>query len=267
MVGPGRPGRSGGLQGNTGRSGGPQGRPGGKDGRTGKPGRREPDPAFVSEIMDSYVEVKGTIEERMEQFGTVWREDGEEELFRELAFCIFTPQSRARSCWEAVERLTDMDMLFDGPAECIAEEINTVRFRNNKARNLVAAREMFTDGEGNIAVRPLLLRQVSGKGREAGVDGFELRDWLVKEVKGYGYKEASHFLRNVGLGENLAILDRHILKNLARAGAIDEVPEYMNRKTYLELEERMRAFAADIGIPMAHLDLVLWYMEAGEVFK
>ena len=27
------------------------------------------------------------------------------------------------------------------------------------------------------------------------------------------YKEASHFLRNIGFGENIAILDRHILKN------------------------------------------------------
>ena len=77
-----------------------------------------------------------------------------------------------------------------------------------------------------------------------GLDGFEnsfaARDWLVNEVKGYGFKEASHFLRNIGLGEDLAILDRHILKNLARVGVIDEVPSSMTEKNYKEIEEKMK---------------------------
>ena len=29
-------------------------------------------------------------------------------------------------------------------------------------------------------------------------DGNQLRDWIVKNIKGIGYKEASHFLRNIG---------------------------------------------------------------------
>ena len=41
---------------------------------------------------------------------------------------------------------------------------------------------------------------------------------------GLGYKEASHFLRNIGLSEDIPILDRHILKNLVLLGAIDKVP-------------------------------------------
>jgi len=95
----------------------------------------------------------------------------------------------------------------------------------------------------------------------------EMREFLVRNIKGMGYKEASHFLRNIGLGENLAILDRHILKNLISLGVIDSIPKTLTRKKYLKIEKKMREFAKDIGIPMAHLDLVLWFKEAGLIFK
>ena len=98
-------------------------------------------------------------------------------------------------------------------------------------------------------------------------DAAAAREWLVENVKGLGYKEASHFLRNIGLGENLAILDRHILKNLALLGVIKEVPTSLTKRIYLEIERKMIAFSKEANIPMGHLDLLLWYKEAGEVFK
>ena len=84
---------------------------------------------------------------------------------------------------------------------------------------------------------------------------------------GLGYKEASHFLRNIGLGEEFAILDRHILRNLARLKVIPEVPVSITKKRYLEIEEKLRRFAADIGIPVAELDLLFWSKETGWIFK
>jgi thermostable 8-oxoguanine DNA glycosylase len=33
------------------------------------------------------------------------------------------------------------------------------------------------------------------------------------------------------------------------------------------MEHSMRAFALDIGIPLGDLDFVLWFREAGAVFK
>ncbi len=98
-------------------------------------------------------------------------------------------------------------------------------------------------------------------------NSFAAREWLVKNVKGLGYKEAGHFLRNIGLGEDLAILDRHILKNLMLMGVIDAVPASLSKKTYLDIEKKMIEFSKQVGIPMGQLDLLLWYKEAGEVFK
>ncbi|MBU1630565.1 MAG: DNA lyase, partial [Candidatus Omnitrophica bacterium] len=86
-------------------------------------------------------------------------------------------------------------------------------------------------------------------------------------VKGIGYKEASHFLRNIGLGENIAILDRHILRNLKELGVIKEILSSISKKKYLEIEGKMKEFSVSANIPMDHLDLVFWYKETGEVFK
>ena len=70
-----------------------------------------------------------------------------------------------------------------------------------------------------------------------GSDGRDLRAWLVREVKGLGWKEASHFLRNIGF-RDLAILDRHILRNLRRHGVIRTIPASLPEKRYLAIEGR-----------------------------
>ena len=82
-----------------------------------------------------------------------------------------------------------------------------------------------------------------------------------------GYKEASHFLRNIGFGDDIAILDRHILKHLVGNKVIPEVPKSLTGKKYLEIEQKMKEFANSTGIPFGHLDLVWWSEETGEIFK
>ena len=95
----------------------------------------------------------------------------------------------------------------------------------------------------------------------------EAREWLVKNVKGLGMKESSHFLRNIGFGFDLAILDRHILKNLKKNGIIKDIPNCLTKKRYMETEEKMRDFSKEIGISMGKLDLLFWSKETGEIFK
>lgn len=169
-------------------------------------------------------------------------------------FCLLTPQSRARTCWAAVERLVGKSLIAECDQRQILEELVGVRFNERKAEYICLARKMFSSQS--------LRATISGFG-----SSFAAREWLVKNVKGLGYKEASHFLRNIGLGEDLAILDRHILKNLKIMGVIDEVPASMSKKTYLDIEKKMIMFSKQVGIPMGHLDMLLWYKEAGEVFK
>jgi len=92
--------------------------------------------------------------------------------------------------------------------------------------------------------------------------------WLAQEprIKGLGYKEASHFLRNIGF-KGYGILDKHVVRCLAEMGVIKSAKPPTSRKTYLETETRMREFADQVGIDFDELDLVLWSMKTGEVLK
>ena len=144
-----------------------------------------------------------------------------------------------------------------GAANEIQPQLNDVRFGDSKAKYIVEARGLFTK-DGKLYLKSHL---------SSFTNLFELREWMVENVKGLGYKEASHFLRNVGLGEEFAILDRHILRNLKRMEVISEVPVSITKKRYLEIEEKLRRFSREIGIPLADIDLLFWSRETGWIFK
>ena len=112
----------------------------------------------------------------------------------------------------------------------------------------------------HIDIKEKILKLVKDHG-ETGA-----REWLVKNIKGLGYKEASHFLRNVGFC-NLAILDRHIINLLIENGLLKEKPKSLTKKIYLEIEERFMALAGSLKMSAAELDLYMWYIKAGEVLK
>ncbi len=208
------------------------------------------------EILKIHAEISGRIEERLLEFKKIWKEGDDCALFIEMVFCLLTPQSGARRCWRAVELLLGKNCLFEGTYEDICPELNIVRFKNNKTNYILEARDMFR-GPGK-SLRNIL---------EGFDDSFLLREWLAKNVKGLGYKEASHYLRNIGRGDSIAILDRHILRHMHNLRIINDVPGSISPRQYCEMEKRLDDFALKIGIPLAHLDFVLWYMATGDIFK
>ncbi|HON78486.1 MAG TPA: N-glycosylase/DNA lyase [Spirochaetota bacterium] len=211
----------------------------------------------ISEIRKLHAGIREEIEERLSVFRAIREHGSSMELFTELVFCLLTPQSKARQSGRAVQRLLEGDCLFCGEYDTIRERLNIVRFRNKKAAYILEAREMFC-GNNGIDLRGYI---------EGFESVYELRRDIAMKVKGIGLKEASHFLRNIGLGGDIAILDRHILKNLARLGVIQSVPPTLTSRRYLEIESSMKEFARSTGIPMDHLDFVLWYRETEDIFK
>lgn len=213
---------------------------------------------FVIHVMnlnDIYEKKKEAIGKRLSEFSAM-RSATDEELFGELCFCLLTPQSKAKTCWRAIESLKKNRFLYNGSAAEVSRFLAGVRFHNNKSRYIVEARNLFTEN-GTLNIKEKLFQK----------NIFEIRDYLVKNVKGLGMKEASHFLRNVGFYDDIAILDRHILKNLKKYGVINEIPKSLTVKKYLEIEQKMRSFCGTQCIPMAYLDLIFWSEEAGEIFK
>jgi len=206
------------------------------------------------ELMRAYEEVRELIERRLAEFRSVDRRDAVR-LFEELAFCVMTPQSRARAALRAVEELKSRGLLLGGGPEEVAEVLrrNGIRFHNQKAKYVVKNRELVRGD------KPRLIELL-------GEDVHRVREVLVEEVWGFGLKEASHFMRNIGYS-GLAVLDRHVLRWMKALGAIEEVPRTLTRRRYLELERRFIRLSEELGLAPEALDLLLWYASTGEVLK
>jgi len=207
-------------------------------------------------LLGKYEEKKDEIKERLREFREVFN-DTDERIFAELAFCLCTPQCKATSAWQAIESLMKNGLLFRGSQNQIRPFLNNVRFANNKVKYIFEARKKFTVN-GTLQIKTFM---------QSFIDSFELRNWLAENVNGLGMKEASHFLRNIGFGSELAILDIHILKNLKDYGVIEKIPKMLTKKNYLQTEDKMRNFSRSINIPLDELDLFFWSEETGFIFK
>ncbi len=208
----------------------------------------------IAELFDIYKIYKHDIERRIEEFKSK-RHGKEEEILKEFAFCTLTPQSKAKICWKSVENMFKDNVLKEPDEERIRPYLKGVRFPNNKAKYLRSNFEKLNK-EG-INLKEFV---------SSDVPSCEKRDFIIKNFLGLCMKEASHFLRNTG-HLDLAILDRHILRNLQKYGVIKAIPKSFNKSKYLVIEEKLKDFAKKIGIPFAHIDLLLWAKETGEVFK
>lgn len=208
----------------------------------------------MKKLISKYNSKKQEIKNRLKEFE---KERNDKDIFSELCFCILTPQSKAVYCDKAISDLKKSNLLFKGNKEAIAKKLKGfARFHNKKGQYLVGARALFANG-----------KDLDIKCKLDSKDTLKTREWLVKNIKGLGYKEASHFLRNIGLGENVAILDVHILRNLKRLGVIKEIPRSITKKKYIDIENRMRRFSGKLNIPLEELDLLFWSNETGFVFK
>lgn len=193
--------------------------------------------------------IKAVVENRLNEFEELGRM-GNEKWFSELCFCMLTANSRAKSAI-AIQK----ELGYNGFSEMSESEISSAikrnkhRFHNNKAKFICESRKYKK-------IKNIL----SGKTES------DAREWLVKNVKGLGYKEASHFLRNVGY-KNLAILDRHILNLMAENSYLNEKPKSLNKKNYIEIENKFGEISKSTNMSNAELDLYMWYMKTGEVLK
>ena len=211
----------------------------------------------IKELKELYSSIENEINKRIEEFKHVWEHGNEFDVFRELVFCILTPQSKAVMADRIIRNLKKKNLFFTDDQVLLSEELNLVRFKNHKASYIIEARKYLTDDNGKIRI----------KNRINPEDLAATREWIVSNIKGIGFKEASHFLRNIGFVETLAILDRHILKNLKLLDVIDEIPKTISKQKYYEIEKKLTGFSKKVGIPVGHFDFVLWFKETGFIFK
>jgi len=208
---------------------------------------------IITSLQRVHKDIKLQADERLMQFK---KNNTKGKIEKEFFFCLLTPQCKARVCWDNIERLSENGVLRSGNEKQISESFSGVRFRNNKARYIVEARRKFFTGKSSFI-------KILSEEKDAG----NLRKYIAENVKGMGYKEASHFLRNIGRGDELAILDRHILRGLVMAAVIKKIPDTLTVKRYVNIEKSMKNFAQGIRIPIASLDFFFWYFFNKEIFK
>jgi len=179
-----------------------------------------------------------------------------ERLFEELCFCLLTANTSAESSMKAIDKTRPY--LFDSRLDILQLKLKEAGYRypNKRAEYIFEARENFKqDYEFNI------------KGVIESYNDIKiLRDFLKEYIKGFGYKESSHFLRNIGF-PGLAILDKHILRSLVEYEVIKKIPKYLTKKRYFDIENRFMKFCKETGIDMDEMDLLLWSIKNGKVMK
>ncbi|MEM2540060.1 MAG: N-glycosylase/DNA lyase [Candidatus Methanomethylicia archaeon] len=166
----------------------------------------------------------------------------------ELAFCISVANSKALNGLLFQNSIMEWDL---ENREIVRKtlENSRIRFYNRKTEYIIKSIQKFN-----------LINNILDK------NTYTVREWLVENVKGLGYKEASHFLRNIGR-DDVAIIDRHVLRYLHKNNYIDKIPGNLSRKTYLEIEKILEDIADENDLNLAELDLYIWYYETGKILK
>ena len=229
----------------------------------------------IEKLKAEYELKKHKIKERLSQFEKFFNEpyswfyrDGnlnllpvetkdDHRLFEELCFCIFTANTSAEMGLKAVDAVRNV--LISGNADEMTRRLEGIyRFNNVRPAHIVHTRTYLRNSL-NFKLKEKIK---SFKNKN------ELRDFfaLNKDIKGLGFKESSHFLRNIGF-KGYAILDKHIINSLHEFGILKTNEKPKNHKQYLEIEQKFIDFSKDVGIDMDELDLLLWSRKNGRILK
>ena len=211
----------------------------------------------IRELKRDYRLKKPRIMKRLAEFQHAY-DKGDRVIFEELCFCILTAGSSAKMGMRTIDALRDI--LHTGSERELQRRAHahSVRFWRIRPSYIYRTREYLAD-TCDMKLKQLLDSFDSAEAR---------RDFFAKNrsIKGLGYKESSHFLRNIGY-RGYAILDKHILNSLRELGVINNRMRPTTRSGYLAIEEKLRRFAEEAKIDMDHLDLLLWSRKTGEILK
>ena len=203
--------------------------------------------AVVEELKKS--EVRETVDSRMRQFEELGGKDSNE-IFKELCFCFLTANYSAEGGMRIQKEIGQGFLTME--EEALAKKLEELghRYPNARASYITNSRNLKDN-----------LKEIL----ESQGDEKQMREWIVKNVKGIGMKEASHFLRNIGY-KNVAIIDFHIIDLLVKHGIIER-PKTLTPKKYLETEETLKELAEKTNLTLGELDFYLWYQETGKILK
>ncbi len=203
---------------------------------------------LIEDLRTTIPKIKSIVEKRKKEFKENFETN--ESTFKELCFCLLTANFNAYKSIIMQKEINDGFLTYS--QQKLEEELSRLghRFPKARAQYIVEARKYAKN------IKDILEKFDSGK---------NAREWVVGNIKGLGYKEGSHFLRNVGFLD-VAIIDYHIIDLLERYEIIKR-PKTLTKNKYLEIEKTLEEIGKTTNLSLGELDLYLWYMETGKVLK
>lgn len=220
------------------------------------------------EIPEKIFDYYKKIENESKKWAT-WRTLSEQDLWDNLYFCILSSNVTYELAMSAFSHLANEGLLNVNwiitdkhSKEEIYSELSKpqflplkkdgsyrkYRFPNCRADNIVST--TYNMNELKISLKKTLASHR---------DETELRNYIRNNVYGFGLKQTTHYLRNIGYSQNLAIIDTHIIKFLNTV----LFPKYrfetnLTNNKYLEYEQIFRNICENLNVKISLFDVAVW---------
>lgn len=199
-----------------------------------------------------------------------WSQMTEDELWHELCLCILSSNVPYELALSALRHLVkhgylSVEWITDNPKadKIIAAELSKpiylpkktdgslrkYRFPNVRSKNILNSAKIISSKDAWL--HDILVDSPSEE---------DARSLLIRNISGFGLKEASHFLRNIGYSKKLAIIDTHIISFLEEINALSAFQsKAITPKIYLALEDTLQEICEDRGLLLSIFDMAVWH--------
>jgi len=224
--------------------------------------------AIYKEVPEKIFNYYQKIEKESKNWAT-WKTLSEQDLWNNLYFCILSSNVTYELAMSAFSHLAnegflDVNWIITSrqPEEEIYIELSKpqflpikkdgsyrkYRFPKCRADNIVSTTHKIDELETSL--KNILISQK---------EEVEIRKYLCNIVHGFGLKQTTHYLRNIGYSQNLAIVDTHIIKFLNEVlNPKFELQTKITNNRYLECEEIFRSICENLNLKISIFDVAVW---------
>jgi len=223
---------------------------------------------MISTLEKAVIEVAREVEKK--EFVKKWYERDENSLWYELIACLLGSNVMFEHAQAAVAYLNSCNLLdVINYRECYQDRENEIarelskplfpplttkgnlrkyRFPNIRAKHICSTAKNIYGSKNTL--KALLYKSQ---------DSYSARKNIVAHSAGIGPKQASLFLRNINYDDNLAILDRHVLRYMKMIGLLyEKIGSVIKISLYERIERKLQSYAAQLGKRLCHLDTAIW---------
>lgn len=201
-----------------------------------------------------------------------WEDMTEKDILRELIVCILGSRVRYETSVAYANAISDriaelprnvhcdefldfVRLILESPAYYEPDDKFYVKYRypNRGAKQVAESLNIISETYGSVTS---LLK--------IGLPTKDLRRVVVQLCPGIGPKQASHFLKNIGYTEDVAVIDRHILKYMEAAEKIS-IPDkkLANLDGYEAIEVKFQSIVSKFYHSSSVVDQALWFVIRG----